>query len=79
MTWTAFSLKIVHLALCVSLVLGPPLVSNTHCDSLTLGLPLVSNGICGYVTMGSLYDITLLLLSLSEMRGLNFIVNVPLP
>ncbi len=74
-TRTDFSLKIAHLALCVSLVLGLPLVSNAHCDSLTLGLPLVSNGTCGYVTMGSLYGITLLMLSLSEMPGLNSIIN----
>ena len=73
MTWTAFRLKIAHLlALCVSLVLGPPFVSNAQCDSLRLGLLLVSNGTCGYVTMGSLY----LMLSLSEMPGLNSIGSV---
>jgi hypothetical protein len=55
-TWTAFGLKIAQLALSVSLVLGPPSVSNAHCGSLTLGLPLVSNGTCDHVTMGSLYN-----------------------
>ena len=77
-TWTSFGLKIAHLALCGSLVLGLLLEPNAHCDSLTLGLPLVSNGTCGYVTMGPLYSITLLMLSLSEMPGLNSIVSGPL-
>jgi hypothetical protein len=33
--------------------------------------------ICDYVAVGSLYGITLLMLSLSEMPGLNSIVKVP--
>ncbi len=33
--------------------------------------------ICDYVTVGSLYDIPLFMLSLSEMPGLNSIVKVP--
>jgi len=47
-------------------------VANLKEDYLSLKLH-----ICDYVDVGSLYSITLLMLSLSAMPGLNSIVEVP--